>query len=161
MGASRDEIERLTQKLAEWKNFMDLLSPLGDVTKCAVLELANTYNKYKFHVLENNPHDLPKEAGRRVRVALKNVNDGTIRMTDAFLGYGDGYWYTSDTDYFAREKGDTDNRLHPAYKVVAWREIEYFVDDGRTYDLSYFFGVGAVMVQLFGGFGNPDQEGDK
>ena len=76
---------------------------------------------YRWHDLDEDPSDIPTEAGRMVRVALNNGE-----VIDAFYGYGDFKWYTMDTRYFARETSEHDNSLNNRFTVIAWRNIEKY-----------------------------------
>jgi len=78
----------------------------------------------RWHDLKKDPLDLP-DAGHKVRLAL-DCATGRKNVIDGFIGYGDMEWYTMDVGYFRRERSDKDNRVHSAFTVIAWREIEPF-----------------------------------
>lgn len=88
------------------------------------IEVMEKAEKYRWHNLRENPDDLPN-AGQKVRVVLDCVT-GKKNVIDGFLGYGDYTWYTSDVGYFNRKGSSSDNSIHEAYIVIAWREIETF-----------------------------------
>jgi hypothetical protein len=65
---------------------------------------------------------LPESAGLKVIVCAKTVQESVLQTKAvfvAFLGYGDGKWYTPDVDFMASTKTRNDN-VHPVWEITHW-----------------------------------------
>ena len=65
---------------------------------------------------------LPESSGIKVIVSAKTTS-GSVLQTKAvfvaFLGYGDGKWYTPDVDFMVSAKTGNDN-VHPVWEITHW-----------------------------------------
>ena len=66
---------------------------------------------------------LPETAGIKVLVTAKSSDIllpfRTKAVFTAFLGYGDGKWYTQDVDYM-KNSILHDNEIHPIWEITHW-----------------------------------------
>lgn len=65
---------------------------------------------------------LPESAGLKVIVCAKTVQESVLQTKAvfvAFLGYGDGKWYTPDVDFMASAKTMNDH-VHPVWEITHW-----------------------------------------
>lgn len=66
---------------------------------------------------------LPESSGIKVIVSAKTIPESVLQTKAvfvAFLGYGDGKWYTPDVDFMASEKTGNNN-VHPVWEITHWR----------------------------------------
>ena len=65
---------------------------------------------------------LPESSGIKVIVFAKTTPESVLQTKAvfvAFLGYGDGKWYTPDVDFMASAKTGNDN-VHPVWEITHW-----------------------------------------
>ena len=65
---------------------------------------------------------LPGSSGIKVIVSTKTVPESVLKTKAvfvAFLGYGDGKWYTPDVDFMVKAKTGNDN-VHPVWEITHW-----------------------------------------
>ena len=65
---------------------------------------------------------LPESSGIKVIVSAKTTPESVLQTKAvfvAFLGYGDGKWYTPDVDFMANAKTGNDN-VHPVWEITHW-----------------------------------------
>ena len=65
---------------------------------------------------------LPGSSGIKVIVSAKTIPESVLQTKAvfvAFLGYGDGKWYTPDVDFMANAKTGNDN-VHPVWEITHW-----------------------------------------
>lgn len=65
---------------------------------------------------------LPESSGIKVIVSAKTTSESVLQTKAvfvAFLGYGDGRWYTPDVDFMASAKTGNDN-VHPVWEITHW-----------------------------------------
>lgn len=65
---------------------------------------------------------LPESSGIKVIVSAKTTPESVLQTKAvfvAFLGYGDGKWYTPDVDFMASAKTGNDN-VHPVWEITHW-----------------------------------------
>lgn len=65
---------------------------------------------------------MPESSGLKVIVSAKTTSESVLQTKAvfvAFLGYGDGKWYTPDVDFMASAKTGNDN-VHPVWEITHW-----------------------------------------
>lgn len=65
---------------------------------------------------------LPESSGIKVIVSAKTIPESVLQTKAvfvAFLGYGDGKWYTPDVDFMASAKIGNDN-VHTVWEITHW-----------------------------------------
>ena len=65
---------------------------------------------------------LPESSGIKVIVSAKTTPESVLQTKAvfvAFLGYGDGKWYTPDVDFMTSAKTGNDN-VHPVWEITHW-----------------------------------------
>ena len=65
---------------------------------------------------------LPESSGIKVIVSAKTTPESVLQTKAvfvAFLGYGDGKWYTPDVDFMESTKTGNDN-VHPVWEITHW-----------------------------------------
>lgn len=119
-------VDAMNSKLfgANWKQVSDTCQEVV-YAQIEVNRAIHHAEKYIWHDLKKDPLDIP-DAGKKVRLALDCATGRKKNVIDGFIGYGDMEWYTMDVGYFRRERSDKDNRVHSAFTVIAWREIEQY-----------------------------------
>ena len=68
---------------------------------------------------------LPESSGLKVIVSAKTTPESALQTKAvfvAFLGYGDGKWYTPDVDFMASAKTGNDN-VHPVWEITHWMPL--------------------------------------
>lgn len=68
---------------------------------------------------------LPESSGLKVVVSAKTVPESVLQTKAvfvAFLGYGDGEWYTPDVDFMTSAKIQ-DNHVHPVWEITHWMPL--------------------------------------
>lgn len=68
---------------------------------------------------------LPESAGLKVLVSARTVKESVLQtkaVFTAFVGYGDGKWYTADNEYTASPKIGN-NEVHPVWEITHWMQM--------------------------------------
>lgn len=68
---------------------------------------------------------MPESSGVKVIVSAKTIPESVLQTKAvfvAFLGYGDGKWYTPDIDFMVSAKTGNDN-VHPVWEITHWMPL--------------------------------------
>lgn len=68
---------------------------------------------------------MPESSGVKVIVSAKTIPESVLQTKAvfvAFLGYGDGKWYTPDFDFMVSAKTGNDN-VHPVWEITHWMPL--------------------------------------
>lgn len=123
---------------------------LESVCKSINRKIHDIQHKYKWHDLRKNPEDLPSiKKNTDILMALKSKYNGSILYStgcyfDRFEycvttdSWEDCYEYNENDDEYYAEEGWYEEakcwedymylKVTPDFKVIAWREIESFVE---------------------------------
>ena len=105
-------------------------TPYALVTKAVVISALKSKNvaptvdedtnvPYKWISVKDR---LPETSGIKVIVSAKTVPESVLKTKAvfvAFLGYGDGKWYTPDVDFMVNANMGNDN-VHPVWEITHW-----------------------------------------
>ncbi len=76
----------------------------------------------------------PESSGIKVIVSAKTVAESVLQTKAvfvAFLGYGDGKWYTPDVDFMtSAQLGD--NHVHPVWEITHWMPLPEAPEEGEV-----------------------------